>query len=856
MGYINIGKVKLFDTKGGRESQATATTTEVPVAPPETKSYKTAEGETVVVMRTPTGSTSFSTKGLSPQDYMAKKAGTYGKVSVPTSELVRAANLAVQQKGVYGVGAEGQRVDLTEQQRIAVQLSPYFESYRGGYGELGKAQAESYYASQQLAAPKIKSFADLSKAEQERRGIFYTPTEATKARTLQTRGEVVPKGYEYLPSGILAPSTAVGSTSGGFLVPTTSPLFVPGGQPLTTSETKGMIASALFPFFSKSKAVKENITNQRQYLNIELAQIPKGWGGKPEDIVFATTPRFEQETSSWLYKIAGAETFKGALGTTTSGKGSLLEGAQQRAKAEKSLKEWGLKGGTIQQFTAGVGVTALEYTTPQSLIELGAFAALTGGAGLIVGSGLKRAGVSAARRALIGKTTSGALLTGFAGMSAYGGYQAYKETGSVAYGFGAATPGVALSGLGFKYLFAKPSKVSFKEVKVGEGIQILREEGKAVTLQQQLAKYQIGRGLFKRTGFVNLKSITTSRKMKENIFSDISAIQYSIEKGKPKYAAGVGLTKTIPEKERYFSFGKTIFGKKDIYQFTTTGKKIGTISGLDIFSQFTAMSKKGVPTFLSTERITQTFKQTTPTETITRFSFMGAGASPKEFPRFKFIKQAKENIFKIFKPKKTETIISSPQEKQAAILKVTTEKPIVVRSPLEVVKPKLSKQILALETKRMKTIGFKISNLAGGGISKSMIGLKQTSMTSLFRGITPMTAINQKTGLGTATGLSQLFKQSTIQQQKYLFGTYGTPGTPTITIPAPPIIPITMGMPTFDLYGTSREAGGFGALFGKYTPNIRGIEYGVTATRTKGRFVGTEVRGLPKEILKLLKRKR
>lgn len=176
-------------------------------------SYQTAEGQTVYVYQTPTGSVSGTAEELrsptttsgaalqglpspvettqpttQPQqeapitvdktksyaeqvnEYIAKQAGTYGKVSVPTSVLVRALNQP--RKRFYT--SEGERAELTQQQRAAVALQPYFEKGTGHYGT--SAQIKQYYASLDLEAPKkIKTVSEMTPTEQQRERVFYTP---------------------------------------------------------------------------------------------------------------------------------------------------------------------------------------------------------------------------------------------------------------------------------------------------------------------------------------------------------------------------------------------------------------------------------------------------------------------------------------------------------------------------------------------------------------------------------------------------------------------------------------------------------------------------------------------------------
>ena len=181
----------------------------------------TYTNEPIVLSTTKTTTAPATNYTQQVNDYQAKQAGTYGILTVPTSQLTRAINQANSAKQYYDNGVP---IELTQEQKVAVELSPYFEKGKGNYGRVGQEQAERYYASVGLTAPRIESVADRPIEQQQKEGIFYSPDKnqqedifKPQINSLSLEPQVIGESQ----NGIIVRSP-IGSKIGGFLYETKS----------------------------------------------------------------------------------------------------------------------------------------------------------------------------------------------------------------------------------------------------------------------------------------------------------------------------------------------------------------------------------------------------------------------------------------------------------------------------------------------------------------------------------------------------------------------------------------------------------------------------------------------------------
>lgn len=410
---------------------------------------------------------------------------------------------------------------------------------------------------------------------------------------------------------------------------------------------------------------------------------------------------------------------------------------------------------------------------------------------------------------------------------------------------------IALGAFGAKYatkaLYTefKPittESITLRDIGVGKGVQrviperpsmILAEDKltgkiyktpeipqKTITTEAQIIRYEAG-DFFKRKGTVKLSGITVGKEVQTGVTSEVTAAEYTIDKGKPIQLAKVG--QTVIKEGKIGSFGTAITSEGKTFETATFGRI--TEAGASTIT--TSLEKGGRSPYLIAEKTTELIR--TPTKTY--FQSIRAGTSKAPKLKFKVIKapqyerdltSLKEDI-----SKDIGTILKTKRQEQATTKLGFAEKSI-------------KESILTLEKQRptFSTKSISLGAISVGSLSKSAKAaiFKQTPLQKQIP-IQKQFPVQQQTP---AQELRQIQRQEQRQVQELRQTRIQTQVTGITAVP--PIIPtfvptIKPIIPPFGMGGMGRK--GRGALpTGKgisraYTPDITALAYNI---KGKGRL--------------------
>jgi hypothetical protein len=401
---------------------------------------------------------------------------------------------------------------------------------------------------------------------------------------------------------------------------------------------------------------------------------------------------------------------------------------------------------------------------------------------------------------------------------------------------GIAATGKAI-GTGIAKIKQITTKPKFVSIRYGEGVQFATDK-QAITAQRSIATYQTKRwfGLGTKKHLVGSDMVTYSKAMQNKLWSDVSRISYSVDGGKVRQAASIGITKYQPS--QYASYGITAYKPGKVYTTGTIGWKYAEAHGVDIWRSISATKYKGAPYSIALENLAEQVKIRYPTYTQTTFKVggMGAGIGLKA-PTTKPIsigigKKAQASLTPTFKPiTKIKPVVEKPKIiiKPVSATKIKPIAPGVIgrygKAFELAIKIEESRKIIPFATK----FGVGISSLSviPGFSSKAIVGV----------------GVGQRAGAALAYRTGQLTETEQIVIPRITTGTTTTiisepfiPLVPKIRVP-PPTPPPTIITPPFLFpsggIGQRRYLGKKGKRPFKYQESLVASAYGIRGKMPK-----------------------